>query len=272
MRDGVRVGYEVFDRQRRADGPVRDVDARSVHTRQWKVQVPFLARHFRVVIVEGRGNGARRPAGRTRGLPPGREHVADARRGAGRHRGRPRGRSSGSLGVPGARCGWRPGTRTGWRASSRSRPRRSPGPRRRTRSTRGREPLRPGTAVRAEYRGCVRVLPVDGVHRPALDQAARGRPRAGPAEHRARTLLVDFFAADVGPDAATRREEMLRSGPLSRAGRARRARRARAVRGRRRGGGVDRRRAGDAARRRARACRCATRCGSTCWSASSLER
>ena len=28
-----------------------------VHIRQWKFQVPYLARHFRVVTVEGRGNG-----------------------------------------------------------------------------------------------------------------------------------------------------------------------------------------------------------------------
>ena len=28
-----------------------------VHMRQWKAQVPYLSRHFRVITVEGRGNG-----------------------------------------------------------------------------------------------------------------------------------------------------------------------------------------------------------------------
>lgn len=54
-RDGVRVGYEVF-----GDGEPTLVLLTSwaiVHARQWKAQVPFLARHFRVVTVEGRGNG-----------------------------------------------------------------------------------------------------------------------------------------------------------------------------------------------------------------------
>src|SRR5690606_11935230 len=57
--DGVRSFYEVF-------GPV---DARRtlvmvpswplVHSRVWKMQVPFFARHgMRVVIFDGRGNGA----------------------------------------------------------------------------------------------------------------------------------------------------------------------------------------------------------------------
>ena len=28
-----------------------------VHSRQWKAQVPFLSRHYRVVTFDGRGNG-----------------------------------------------------------------------------------------------------------------------------------------------------------------------------------------------------------------------
>ena len=54
-RDGVRVGYEIF-----GSGEPTILFFTSwaiVHMRQWKAQVPYLARHFRVVTVEGRGNG-----------------------------------------------------------------------------------------------------------------------------------------------------------------------------------------------------------------------
>lgn len=54
-RDGVRVGYEVH-----GSGDPTVVLLASwaiVHARQWKFQVPYLARHFRVLVVEGRGNG-----------------------------------------------------------------------------------------------------------------------------------------------------------------------------------------------------------------------
>jgi pimeloyl-ACP methyl ester carboxylesterase len=55
-RDGVKVPYEVF-----GSGEPTIALLTSwviVHARQWKAQVPYLARHFRVVTVEGRGNGA----------------------------------------------------------------------------------------------------------------------------------------------------------------------------------------------------------------------
>lgn len=54
-RDGVRVGYEVH-----GDEPRTLVLLTSwaiVHARQWKAQIPYLSRHFRVIAVEGRGNG-----------------------------------------------------------------------------------------------------------------------------------------------------------------------------------------------------------------------
>jgi pimeloyl-ACP methyl ester carboxylesterase/predicted glycosyltransferase len=54
-RGGVRVGYEVH-----GTGEPTIVLLTSwaiVHARQWKMQVPYLARHFRVITVEGRGNG-----------------------------------------------------------------------------------------------------------------------------------------------------------------------------------------------------------------------
>src|SRR5213596_3227710 len=61
-RDGVKVFYEVF-----GDGaptillmPTWSI----VHSRHWKMQVPYLARHYRVVTFDGRGNGrSDRPVG-----------------------------------------------------------------------------------------------------------------------------------------------------------------------------------------------------------------
>jgi pimeloyl-ACP methyl ester carboxylesterase len=54
-RDGVRVFYEVY-----GDGeptvlflPTWSI----VHSRLWKAQIPYFARHFRVVTFDGRGNG-----------------------------------------------------------------------------------------------------------------------------------------------------------------------------------------------------------------------
>jgi pimeloyl-ACP methyl ester carboxylesterase len=54
-RDGVKVFYEVF-----GDGeptlllmPTWSI----IHSRFWKMQVPYLARHYRVVTFDGRGNG-----------------------------------------------------------------------------------------------------------------------------------------------------------------------------------------------------------------------
>ena len=59
---GVKVGYEVFGAGEPAI--VLLTSWAIVHARQWKAQVPYLARRFRVITVEGRGNGrADRPAG-----------------------------------------------------------------------------------------------------------------------------------------------------------------------------------------------------------------
>lgn len=74
-RDGVRVGYEVHG----AGGPtiVLLTSWAIVHARQWKFQVPYLARYFRVLVVEGRGNGrADRPD--TEEAYADREYVDDA--------------------------------------------------------------------------------------------------------------------------------------------------------------------------------------------------
>ena len=54
-RDGVRVCWE---RHGDGDPPLLLLPAWSIiHSRQWKAQVPYLARHYRVVIFDGRGNG-----------------------------------------------------------------------------------------------------------------------------------------------------------------------------------------------------------------------
>ncbi|MEA2419525.1 MAG: hypothetical protein QOE60_1731, partial [Thermoleophilaceae bacterium] len=55
-RDGVRIGYDVYGDP---DRPtlVLFTSWAIVHMRQWKFQAPYLSRHFRVITVEGRGNG-----------------------------------------------------------------------------------------------------------------------------------------------------------------------------------------------------------------------
>jgi pimeloyl-ACP methyl ester carboxylesterase/predicted glycosyltransferase len=74
-RGGVKVGYEVFGAGEPA--VLLLTSWAIVHARQWKAQVPYLARHFQVIAVEGRGNGrADRP-----GTPEAyrdREYVDDA--------------------------------------------------------------------------------------------------------------------------------------------------------------------------------------------------
>jgi len=54
-RDGVKIYYEVYD----GPGPtIMLLPTWSLfHSRHWKMQIPYLARHFRVVTMDGRGNG-----------------------------------------------------------------------------------------------------------------------------------------------------------------------------------------------------------------------
>jgi pimeloyl-ACP methyl ester carboxylesterase/predicted glycosyltransferase len=60
-RDGVRVSYEVYGT---GEPTVLLMPTWSiVHSRHWKMQIPYLARHCRVVTFDGRGNGGSdRPA------------------------------------------------------------------------------------------------------------------------------------------------------------------------------------------------------------------
>src|SRR5204863_6398504 len=54
-RDGVRVFYEVYGEGERTILllPTWSI----IHARIWKMQIPYLARHFRVLTFDGRGNG-----------------------------------------------------------------------------------------------------------------------------------------------------------------------------------------------------------------------
>src|SRR5690348_3857346 len=54
-RDGVRIFYEVFGE---GEQTILLLPTWSIiHSRFWKAQVPYLARHFRVITFDGRGNG-----------------------------------------------------------------------------------------------------------------------------------------------------------------------------------------------------------------------
>jgi pimeloyl-ACP methyl ester carboxylesterase len=61
-RDGVKLFYEVY-----GDGPVTIFFLPTwsiIHSRHWKGQIPYFARHFRVLTFDGRGNGrSDRPRG-----------------------------------------------------------------------------------------------------------------------------------------------------------------------------------------------------------------
>jgi pimeloyl-ACP methyl ester carboxylesterase len=54
-RDGVRVHYEVYGQ---GEPTVLFLPTWSIiHSRHWKMQIPYFARHFRVLTFDGRGNG-----------------------------------------------------------------------------------------------------------------------------------------------------------------------------------------------------------------------
>ena len=54
-RDGVRLYYEVYGS---GEPTVFLLPTWSIiHSRHWKMQIPYLARHCRVLTFDGRGNG-----------------------------------------------------------------------------------------------------------------------------------------------------------------------------------------------------------------------
>ena len=59
VRDGVTLGYEVFGDPSADDRPTILLlpTWTIIHARFWKLQVPYLARHFPVVVYDGPGNG-----------------------------------------------------------------------------------------------------------------------------------------------------------------------------------------------------------------------
>ena len=82
-RDGVRVFWEVYGE---GEPTILLLPTWSiVHSRCWKTQIPYLARHFRVLTFDGRGNGRSDRPSEPERLPRARVRRRRARR-AGRHR------------------------------------------------------------------------------------------------------------------------------------------------------------------------------------------
>jgi pimeloyl-ACP methyl ester carboxylesterase/predicted glycosyltransferase len=74
-RDGVKIFWEVYGE---GDKTILFMPTWSIiHSRTWKMQIPYFARHFRVLTFDGRGNGrSDRPAGAAAYAES--EYVADA--------------------------------------------------------------------------------------------------------------------------------------------------------------------------------------------------
>lgn len=80
-RDGVRIFYEVYEPQTHQPGRNEPTllffyPWAISHSRQWKPQIPYLARHHRVVVFDQRGGG-RSDRPRTPGAYRLEEHIAD---------------------------------------------------------------------------------------------------------------------------------------------------------------------------------------------------
>ena len=188
-RDGIKIFYEVFGA---GEPTILLLPTWSlIHSRQWKMQVPYLARHCRVITFDGRGNGrsdrpvdpeayaGERVCGRCdrgdgRDADRTRDHrqllVGRTARALARRKPSAAGRCSG-LRRPDVHGGRTPpaganGVLVG----------------RRARHRRGLGEVQQALLA-AGLPGLCRFLPVDNVPRTALDQANRGRRWLGPGNH-----------------------------------------------------------------------------------------
>ena len=181
-RDGVKIYFEVFGRG--APTVLLMPTWSIVHSRLWKMQAPYLARHHRVVTFDGRGCGrSDRPAGPAAYADV--EFAADAvavMDETGTDAALVVGVSMGG----GCSCGWPPHIPTGcsgWSSSQREWVTAgAPRSRRRRRSRMSSIPTRVGpgtTALLAS--GLARLRPVlrPGDQRAPFDKAARGLPALG---------------------------------------------------------------------------------------------
>ena len=75
VRDGIKIAFSLYENDRPTIllMPTWSI----IHSRHWKAQVPYLARHFRVLTFDGRGNG-RSDRPRDPGAYSDREFVDDA--------------------------------------------------------------------------------------------------------------------------------------------------------------------------------------------------
>ncbi len=187
-RDGVRIFYEVYGT---GEPTVLLLPTWSIiHSRHWKAQIPYLARHARVVTFDGRGNGRSDRPGSVEAYAE-REFAADALAVHGRHGHRARRSRSGCRRACSGACCSPPSTRSGSTGPCSSRrPRRSPSTSRAS-TTPFDEPLETydGWAKYnrhywlENYRDFLEFFFSQMLHGAALDQAARGRRRLGARNH-----------------------------------------------------------------------------------------
>ena len=274
-RDGVRIFYEVYGS---GEPTVLLLPTWSIiHSRHWKAQIPYLARHARVVTFDGRGNGrSDRPD--TVEAYAEREFAADALAvmdATGTERAVIVGLSAGALlGHPARRRAPRArGRRRVHRAGRAVRP--APGARDRRRSTSRWSPTRAGRSTTATTGSSTTATSSSSSSRrssPSRTRPSRSRTASAGAS---RPTPRDARAHVPRPRAARPRRVRARCADriaLPRARHPRHRRRGPAVRRRRGARGGDRRRRSSRSRAPGTARTRATRCASTCCCATSSRR